>query len=397
MRRRERNAYIVISVAVAVAMWYFVGAAQNPEVERWLAAELRVRGLSADLVVVQAPERVEVRVRGPRSAVAALTPVGIAASVNLADVALQPGEYRVPVRVEVPPGIQIGAVRPEQALVVVDTVVGRELPVEVVMRGSPPVGVIPGQPVAQPARVFVQGPRSLVQQSERAVVVIDVSVVRNTVIENLRVRVLDAGGAEVGGLSVRPQTVQVTLPVSEGLLTRTLPVVPTITGQPQAGLSLALVQAEPAVVTVVGPQEVVVGLTSATTEPVDISRVDGEVRRMVDLVLPDGVRAEGLRAVTVRLAVLPAPVSRLLESVPLRIEGLAAGLEAVPESPTVRVTVVGPKEAVERLDAGQIAAVADLSGRSGERVRVPVRVRLPEGILLARVEPAEVAVRLRRR
>jgi YbbR domain-containing protein len=130
---------------------------------------------------------------------------------------------------------------------------------------------------------------------------------------------------------------------------------------------------------------------------VDIGGVDEEVRRVVDLVLPDGVRVEGVRAVTVRLAVLPSPVSRLLEAVPVRVEGLTAGLEAAPETESVRVTVVGPKEAVERLDARQVVAIVDVAGRMAERVQIPVRVRLPEGILLARVEPAEVVVRLRRR
>lgn len=397
MPPRERNAYIVISVIVAVAMWYFVGVAQNPDVERSLAVELRVRGLPANLVLIQAPERVEVRVRGARSVVVPLAPAAIAASVNLTDAVDEPGAYRLPVRVEVPPGVQIAAVRPEHALVVVDAMAGEEMPVEVVQRGSPPVGVIPGRPAVQPDRVLVEGPRSRVQQAQRAVVIIDVTVVRTTLIENLRVRVLDAGGMEVAGLSVRPQSVQVSLPVSEGLLTRALPVVPTVTGQPQPGLSLALVEAEPSVVTVIGPQELVMGLTSVATEPVDIGIVDGELRRVVDLDLPEGVRAEGIRAVTVRLAVLPSPVSRLLGSVPVRVEGVAPGLVAALDRETVRVTVVAPKEAVERLDPGQVVATVDATGHTGERVRLPVRVSVPEGILLARVEPAEIVVRLRRR
>jgi hypothetical protein len=52
---------------------------------------------------------------------------------------------------------------------------------------------------------------------------------------------------------------------------------------------------------------------------------------------------------------------------------------------------------VERLDPGQVVATVDASGQTGERVRLPVRVRVPEGILLARVDPAEIVVRLRRR
>jgi YbbR domain-containing protein len=196
-------------------------------------------------------------------------------------------------------------------------------------------------------------------------------------------------------VTAQPQNVQVTLPVGEGALSRTVPVVPTVTGRPKPGLSVALLEASPSVVTVRGPQDAVLNLSVLLTEPVDISTLEGEFRRTVRLRLPPRVRTDGNPVVSVRVVVLPTPVSRELE---LRVSVRAEpGLEAAVEPAVVRVAVVGPKEAVERLQPDQVEVFVTASGQGAGSWRVPVRVSVPEGVVVAWVDPAEVLVRVSRR
>jgi YbbR domain-containing protein len=396
VRTRERNLYRVLSLAVAVALWYMVGADRNPQVERTVSAELRARGLPAGLQVLRLPSRVEARVRGPRFAIAELGANSLQAYVDLSE-ATEPGEYRVPVRAQIPSaGVQVVSLQPDEVVVSVDAVARRPVPVEVVLQGSPLPGVVVGQPTVQPARVTVQGPRSLVQQVQRAWVAVDVSGLRTSLTQSLRVRVVDASGAELSGLAVQPQNVQVTVPVGEGTLTRTVPVVPQVTGQPPPGLSVALLEATPSVVTVRGPQDAVVNLSVVLTEPVDVSALEGEVRRRVRLQLPPRVRADEGATVSVRVAVLPTPISREF-GVVVRVRGANPALEVVLQPSAVRVAVVGPKEAVERLRADQVEAYVSLTGQEAGSVRLPVRLEVPEGVVVAWVDPQEVAVMVRRR
>ncbi|GBD29475.1 CdaA regulatory protein CdaR [bacterium HR32] len=396
MRTRERNLYRVLSLAVAVALWYMVGADRNPQVERTVSAELRARGLPAGLQVLRLPSRVEARVRGPRSAMVELGTNSLEAYVDLSEVT-EPGEYRVPVRAQIPaPGVQVVSLEPDEVVVSVDAVARRQVPVEVDLQGSPLPGVVVGQPSVQPGRVAVQGPRSLVQQVQRAWVAVDVSGLRASLTQSLRVRVVDASGAELAGLAVQPQNVQVTVPVGEGTLTRTVPVVPTVTGQPPPGLSVALVEAAPSVVTVRGPQDLVVNLSVVLTEPVDVSAVEGEVRRRVRLRLPPRVRADEGSTVSVRVAVLPTPVSREF-AVVVRLRGASPAVEVALQPSAVRVAVVGPKEAVERLRADQVEAYVTLTGQETGSLRLPVRLEVPEGVVVAWLDPAEVSVTVRRR
>lgn len=390
----ERNLYRILSVAVAVALWYMMAADRNPQVERTLGVDLRPRGLAAGLVVVGPTPRVEVRVRGPRSLVAELNGEAVDAYVDLTQIA-EAGEYRLPVQARGPQGVRVVSVRPEEVVVAVDVVARRQVPVEVVLQGSPAPGVVVGQPSVRPPQVTVQGPRSLVQQVQRAWVAVDVSGLRSSLTQSLRVRVEDQTGAELPLVAAQPQNVQVTLPVGEGVLSRTVPVVPTLAGRPRPGLSVALLEASPPVVRVRGPQEALVKLSVLLTEPVDVSLLEGELHRMVRLRLPPRVRADSGPVVSVRVVVLPTPVSREVE-VQLSVRA-DPGWEASVQPSAVRVAVVGPKEGVERLREDQVEAFVSVSGQGAGTWRVPVRVSVPEGLVVAWVDPPEASVRLLRR
>ncbi len=323
MRRRERTLYRILSVGIAVVLWYLVTTSQNPETERVISAELALRNLPADLAVVRFPRRVDVRVRGPRATLVGLGARSIVAWVNLANV--EPGEYRLPIRVEVPPGVRVVEVVPEQAPVVVDALAERQFPVEVTLHGNSPQGLIVERPEVRPARVTVSGPRSGVQRVQRAVAPVDLGGVQNTQTITVRVRVLGEGGEEVQGVEVRPPQVQVRLVVREAFLSRLVPVVPEVAGSPPPGLRVALLEAHPPFLRVRGPQEVVARLVALPTEPVDVRPLRGEVRRTVRVPLPERVRAEGPSEVSVRVVVVPSPVFREIRDVPVGVEGLGVG------------------------------------------------------------------------
>ncbi len=396
MPTRERTLYRILSLVVAVALWYMVGADRNPDVERTVSVELRARGLPVGLQVLRLPSRVEVRVRGPRSAMAELGANSVAAYVDLGDVT-EPGEYRVPVRAQASSSaVRVISVDPDEVVVSIDATARRQLPVEVALQGSPLPGAVVGQPTVQPTRVTVHGPRSLVQQVQRAWVAVDVSGLRTSLTQSLRVRLVDASGAELSGLVVEPQNVQVTVPVGEGTLTRMVPVVPTVTGQPRPGLSVALLEATPSLVTVRGPQDALVNLSVLLTEPVDVSAVEGEVQRRVRLQLPRGVRVEEGSVVSIRMVVLPTPVSREF-AVVVQLRGADPGLEVALRPSAVRVAVVGPKEAVERLRPEQVEAYVTVTGQESPSSKLPVRLKLPGGVVVAWVDPQEVTATVRRR
>ncbi|MCS7172510.1 MAG: CdaR family protein [Armatimonadetes bacterium] len=395
MRRRERTLYRILSVGIAVILWYLVTASQNPEMERVIGTELTLRNLPPDLAVVRAPRRVDVRVRAPRATLAELGPRSVVAWVNLAD--SEPGEYRLPVRVDTPARVRVVEVVPEQATVVVDALTQRQLPVEVALHGRAPQGMRVERPEVRPARVTVSGPRSVVQRARRAVASVDLSGVQNTQTVTIRVRILGDGGEEIQGVEVRPSQVQVRLVVQEALLTRLVPVVPEIRGNLPAGTRIALVEVQPPLLRVWGPEEAVARLVALSTEPLEVRDLHGEARYTVRVQLPNRVRPEGPSEVSVRIVVLPSPVLREVRDVPVVVEGLGAGLEATWEPDRVQVRVVGSEETVINLPEGEVRAVVDATGLGPGSARRPVQVRVPQGIWVVASTPSEITLRIRRR
>ncbi|MBM3451011.1 MAG: hypothetical protein FJX78_08570 [Armatimonadetes bacterium] len=209
---RERNLFFGLSVLVAVLIWYIVVAGQNPEIERTFAVDLRVRGVAADLQVVQALAKVDIRVRGPRTEMTAAGAESFYAFVSVAGA--DAGQHRLPVGVNTPPDLRVLSTRPEEALVVLDNVAQRPLSVEVILQGGPSSALVPGVPDVRPAAVTIQGPRVLVDAARRAVATIDAAGLRANQRTSVRVRVLGPTGEVIEGLTIQPAQVVVTVPIN---------------------------------------------------------------------------------------------------------------------------------------------------------------------------------------
>lgn len=75
--------------------------------------------------------------------------------------------------------------------------------------------------------------------------------------------------------------------------------------------------------------------------------------------------------------------------VPITVEGIAADLIPIGVPELAEVTVSGPSQRLDRLRPEGIEAVLDLTGLSGD-FAAPVSVSPPQGVVLERVNPAEV-------
>lgn len=120
----ERTRLLLLSLAIATTMWYYVGPAQNPRSEPPMVASLVVRnvevaftGLAEGLTASVTPRTVDLEIRGSAPAVLALRPADVRAVAALDG--MDVGTYRVTVRVPVPPGVISAQASPPVVMVAV--------------------------------------------------------------------------------------------------------------------------------------------------------------------------------------------------------------------------------------------------------------------------------------
>jgi len=197
----------------------------------------------------------------------------------------------------------------------------------------------------------------------------------------------------VNVLQVNPSTLSLTF---ERLASRLVPVVPDIDDEPEAGFVVGRVVADPAVVEVIGPDSAVQQVTEATTEPISIRGATQTVRDTVTVGLPDSTaRLRNPRSAVITIEILPAPVERLIEGVPVALRNVREGLQGTAAPARVAVLVRGPGDLVKALEPGGLSPFADLSGLGRGRYNLPVRCEPGGNLTVLEITPSTIDVRLR--
>ena len=173
---------------------------------------------------------------------------------------------------------------------------------------------------------------------------------------------------------------------------RTVPVHPTLEGEPAPGYIVDEMQVQPKSVEVVGPESALRRVTEALTEPVWVGDASAAVKATVAVAVAEsGVRLKSPRAAQVQVQIVPAPAERQL-NVPVRMRGLMSGLNAVITPPLVRVRVRGTTTALNRLKDSAVLAFVDLDGIAEGDYGLPVRVEKIPGVGIDQPDPAIVRI-----
>ena len=193
------------------------------------------------------------------------------------------------------------------------------------------------------------------------------------------------------------QVLPTTVPLEfERAASRVVPVVPAIDGDPATGFVVGPVSSDPATVEVVGPESHLRRLTEATTEPVSVAGATETIHDVVTVGLTDSsLRLKEVRNASVTVTVLPAPVERTLQGIPVKVVNLATRLKAELSPGTVDVDLRGTSDALRRIEPASVTGFVDVAGLGPGRYNLPVRTEPPEDVGLSRIEPPAIQVRIR--
>ncbi len=154
-----------LAVAIAIALWFVANI--EHDVEKSIAINVNYLNLPAELIIVnKPPERLNIRVRGSRTQLASLSPRNIAFTLDLGN--SPPGISKFEIQtdqIKTPRGVLVTGITPAEIKIDIDQIVQKDVTVKPVIVGPPDTGYeLIGSPVAQPSKVQIKGPRSIVSQ-----------------------------------------------------------------------------------------------------------------------------------------------------------------------------------------------------------------------------------------
>jgi len=211
------------------------------------------------------------------------------------------------------------------------------------------------------------------------------------------IEILDQNGQALQGLSVSPQSVKISLPVSQQGGYRDLAVKVVVHGQVASGYRLANISVFPPVVTVYSSDPQVVAALPGVVETtgLDLQNASDNITTRLDLNLPAGVSVVGEQTVLIQAGISPIESSLTLSNEIVQVVGLPAGLTVQVLLATVDVIVSGPLPLLDTLTRQDIRVTVDLTGLTVGTHQLTPKVEILIGdVIVESILPGTIEVTL---
>ncbi len=301
----------VWALAIAFAVWIAAVTAADPDQVRIYPTPIKVEVVGQDpglIINGTIPKEIQVTLRAPQSVWNQLTahPDGVRAILDLSGLSSGVHKLDLQIQVDARP-VRIVTVSPSAVSLTLEPLITRTFALQSTLEGQPAIGYQAGDLSIEPKEVVLAGPQSTVSRVTRVRVSVDLTGIRENIDESVPIEVLDQNNVPVAGVSIHPDTAQVSLPVSRQGGFRDMAVKVIVHGQVAGGYRLDSISVFPPVVTVFSSDP---DLTNALpgvveTQPLDLQNASDNLNLRVPLNLPAGISVVGPQTVLIEAGISP--------------------------------------------------------------------------------------------
>lgn len=357
------------ALALALAVWVAAVTSADPDEIHALQnpVKLEVVGQDPSLIINgNYPQQVEVTLRAPSSVWERINadPASVRAILDLSGLSSGPHTLDIQIQVSERP-VRLISATPASISLTLEPIANRTLKISLNTSGQPSIGYQAGEALIEPSQVEISGVESLVNKVDKAIVDVSLDGLRENVDRDLPVTLLDENGQPItGGISPLPQSVHVTLPISQQGGYRDLAVKVVVRGQVASGYRLSNISVYPPVVTVYSGDPTVVSALPGIveTQPLDLQNAKDDINTRLNLNLPAGVSVIGEQSVLIQAGISPIESSLTLSNETVQVIGLSSDLTAQILPPTVDVIVSGPLPLLDTLTRQDVRVTVDVTG-----------------------------------
>lgn len=356
------------ALALSVSVWVAAVTSADPNETRVLPSPVPIQIIGQDPSLVidsNIPREAEITLRAPHSVwdLIDADPQIVKAIIDLSG--LSSGEHSLDLQVQVDARpVQIKSVVPSTVTFALEPLGTQTYNIDLSMSGETAIGYEAGEASIEPKEVVVAGTQSQVEKVARVRVLVNLSGSRENFDQTLPVEVLDKNGQKVDGVTVSPDSVRVTLPISQQGGYRDVAVKVIVQGRVASGYHLTDISVYPPVVTVFAADPELVNTLPGVVEtlPLDLQNAKEDISTRVALNLPEGISIVGDQTVLIQAGVSPIESSVTLAGEKVEIINLGTGLSAEVSPKTVDVIVSGPLPLLDKLTRQDVRVTVDLSG-----------------------------------
>lgn len=355
------------ALAFALAVWVSAVSQADPTETRTLpqSITLQVIGQNPQLMIVNDyTEEITLTLLAPSTILDQLASDNnlIEATVDLSGLGSGVHTLTPQVNIGLDP-VDVVRINPATIFIELETIVTETFTVNIITTGSPAVGFETTEPELTSDTIEVRGAESVVESVAQVTAEVDVDGASETLEQEVTLTAYDAEGDPVEGVTLNPETITISIPVEQRGGYRTVGVKPVTTGDLAYGYRLLNIFSIPPTVTVFSSDTALVDSlpSSVETTPININDANETLETRVTLDLPEGVNVVGSQFVTVSIEIEPIIDSRRFTNIPVMIEGLAAGFDAVLSPEAVDVILEGPVAILDSLAPESLLIVVDLT------------------------------------
>jgi YbbR domain-containing protein len=383
------------SLVLALILWGWVSTIEDPKRDRTFAdLPIATKDLGEGLVITTQIPNVRVDIDGPKSEIDGVNAAAVMPYIDLGNID-EPGQYTVDVDLEHIDGLWHTKLTPNKLTLTIEQQTSKDFPLTTEISGESGSTRRIGDVRAATTTVTVTGAESQVAKVSKVVLPITIENQARDFVNSFTPVARDAAGNEVTGVTISPDTVSATVPISSR--GKQVAVIVQTAGQPADGYTVTSRVANPQTVTVDGPDDVIQNMIAVNTRPVDIQDKTSTVQASVEIAdLPADVTviepAGG--EVAVQIGITQEGVRQELAGQTITHVNLGPGLGVEIQPSEVTVVVNGSDEALSALQSGDITVQVDLEGLGPGTYTLKPKVLLAQGLEWVSSSPSEVTVRI---
>ena len=369
---KNKTTTILMSVLIAFGMWLYVVTVENPnQVNTYHNVKVVFEGETIfrdrGLMLTSDPDiRVRVDLKSNRTNLNNINSDNLILKADLSDID-GPGEQQLSYTVSFPGNVSYQDVKvvnkqPGTITVQVSERKTKEIPVEVDFLGKLKENFIMDRAdmVLDHDTITVEGPREVVEQISRAYIGVDCSGASETISESFRYELQDAEGNPVDASLIKTSTEQVRVEAPiVGVKQVRLKVNVNDGGGATADTSEISMDLD--AITVSGSEAALAQIDELVVGTINLADIPNAIEKVFPITLPEGLtNRSGVTEVKVKIS-FPALSRRDFTITNIQTINLPAGKQVDLLTKQLTITVRGPKQDIQKLQASDITVQIDLT------------------------------------